>query len=49
MTYQPSHSSISIIVLNEMLICIVAIQVFDKGFPLHQVGLDWGWQQYGSY
>jgi hypothetical protein len=34
--------SISITVSNEMLICVVAIQVFGKGFPLHQVALDWG-------
>jgi hypothetical protein len=31
-----------------MLKCIVAIQVFGKGFPLYQVVLDWGGQQYGS-
>jgi hypothetical protein len=29
-----------------MFICIVATQVFGKRFPLHQVGLDWGGQQY---
>ncbi len=29
---------------NEMLICIVAVQVIGKGFPLHQAGLDWGGQ-----